>query len=168
MHGHPQYCISIALKEKHKITHAIIFDPNRNDLYKAEIGKGAFLNDKRLRVSTNNIGSALIATGFPTCDLENIDKYLAIFKDVTLATVGQRRCGSAALDLAYVAAGYVDGFWEFNLNTWDVAAGLLLVKEAGGSVIDFQGKQHTGSSGSIIAGNAKVISPLHKIIQKHL
>ncbi len=168
MHGHPQYCISIALKEKNKITNGIVFDPNRNDLYKAEIGKGAFLNDKRLRVTANNMENALIATGFPTCDLENIDKYLAIFKEITLATSGQRRCGSAALDLAYVAAGYVDGFWEFSLKAWDVAAGVLLIKESGGSVIDFNGKQHTGGNGSIIAGNAKVISPLQKIIQKHL
>ena len=168
MHGHPQYSISIALKQKNKITNGVVFDPNRNDLYSAEIGKGAFLNDRRLRVSTNNMENALIATGFPAIKSDTIDKYLAIFKDVLLTTSGQRRAGSAALDLAYLAAGYVDGFWEFDLKEWDVSAGCLLVKEAGGMVTDFQGQQHNGQSGNIVAGNPKIISQLQKIIKKHI
>jgi len=168
MHGHPQYCVSIALKQKHKTIAGIVFDPNRNDLYKAEIGKGAYLNDKRIRVSANSLEYSLIATGFPSIDTTSIDKYLAILKDMILATLGQRRAGSAALDLAYLAAGYVDGFWEFDLKSWDVAAGILLVKEAGGMITDFAGNQHNSGDGSIIAANPKIISQLQKIIQKHL
>ncbi|HMT02122.1 MAG TPA: inositol monophosphatase family protein [Burkholderiales bacterium] len=170
MHNNPQYCVSIALKHLNKITHAVVFDPNRNDLYKAEIGKGAYLNDQRIRVTnTSNIQDSLIATGFPTYDMSQIDKYLLIFKDMLLNTTGQRRFGSAALDLAYVAAGYLDGFWEFNLKPWDIAAGFLLVKEAGGMVTDFQEKQDFWQNGgNIIAANSKIIKQMLNIIQKNL
>jgi myo-inositol-1(or 4)-monophosphatase len=169
IHGHPQYCISIAFKQGDKITHCVIFDPNRNDLYKAELGKGAYLNDRRIRVTNiNYLEDALIATGFPTYDMTTVDKYLAIFKDMLLNTAGQRRCGSAALDLAYVAAGYVDGFWEFNLKPWDIAAGYLLVKEAGGIVTDFANSQNFWHNGSIVAANPKLSNQLLKIIQAHL
>lgn len=169
MHGHPQYCISIAFKEGDKITCGIILDPTRNDLYRAQLGKGAFLNDKRLRVTTTRyLEEALLATGFPTYNMERIDKYMAIFKDMLLYTQGQRRQGSAALDLAYVAAGYLDGFWEFNLKPWDIAAGYLLVKEAGGSVNDFQNKQNFWDSGDIVAANPKLTNQILKIIQSHL
>lgn len=168
IHGHPQYCISIALKQGDKVTHGVIFDPNRNDLYQAELGKGAYLNDKRLRVSkVNYLEDALIGTGFPTYDMSIIDRYLAILKDMLLNTTGQRRCGSAALDLAYVAAGYLDGFWEFNLKPWDVAAGFILIKEAGGLVTDFQNTQDFWNNGSIVAGNPKILAELLKVIQKH-
>jgi myo-inositol-1(or 4)-monophosphatase len=168
IHGHPNYSISIALKEKDKIIHGVVLDPNRNDLYQASIGKGALLNEKRIRVSNNNLEHSLIATGFPTVDLTIIDKYLQIFKDITLNTTGQRRLGSAALDLAYVASGIVDGFYEYNLKTWDVAAGILLVKEAGGIVINFEGKSHFGNDGDIIAANPKIVNQLQKIIKKYL
>lgn len=169
IHGHPQYCISIALKEKNQITNAVILDPNRNDLYKAILGRGAFLNDKRLRVGkTNYLEDALIATGFPTYDMSFLDKYLAIFKDMLTHTSGQRRCGSAALDLAFVAAGYVDGFWEFNLKPWDIAAGVLLVKEAGGITHDFENTQNFWNNGNVIAGNPKIAAELLKIIRHHL
>lgn len=169
IHGHPQYCISIALKEKNQITNAVILDPNRNDLYKATLGRGAFLNDKRLRVAkTNYLEDALIATGFPTYDMSFLDKYLAIFKDMLTHTSGQRRCGSAALDLAFVAAGYVDGFWEFNLKPWDIAAGVLLVKEAGGITHDFDNTQNFWNNGNVISGNHKIAAELLKIIRYHL
>ncbi len=170
MHNNPQYCISIALKHLNKITHAVIFDPNRNDLYKAEIGKGAYLNDQRIRVSNVPIiQNALLATGFPSSDISQIDKYLLIFKDMLLNTAGQRRFGSAALDLAYVAAGYLDGFWEFNLKPWDIAAGYLLVKEAGGMITDFQETQDFWQNGgNIVAANPKLMKQIINIIQKNL
>lgn len=167
IHGHPHYCISIALLKHSKVILGVIFDPNHNDLYKAEIGKGAYLNDRRLRVSANSLEYSLIATGFPTYSMDFLDQYLKIFKEMILKTSGQRRAGSAALDLAYVAAGYMDGFWEYNLNAWDVAAGCLLVKEAGGIVTHFDGQQHNGGEGTIIAANPKIITSLQKIIQSH-
>ena len=169
IHGHPEYSISIALKHKEKITHGVIFDPNRNDIYQAEIGSGAYLNDKRLRVTkVNYLEDALIGTGFPTYNIDLLDKYLAIFKDMLLTTSGQRRSGSAALDLAYVAAGCLDGFWEFNLKPWDIAAGYVLIKEAGGLVTDFDSTQNFWQSGNIVAGNPKILNELLKVIQKHL
>lgn len=168
IHGHPEYCISIAFRQQDKITHGVIFDPNRNDLYRAEIGKGAYLNDKRLRVSkVNYLEDALIGTGFPTYDMSILDKYLAIFKEMLQNTSGHRRCGSAALDLAYVAAGYLDGFWEFNLQPWDVAAGYILIKEAGGLVTDFNNTSEFWKNGNIVAGNTKILPELLKVIQKH-
>jgi myo-inositol-1(or 4)-monophosphatase len=169
MHNHPQYSISIALKSADQITHGVVFDPNRNDLYKAELGKGAYLNDRRMRVTAiTNIENSLLATGFPSHDVALLDKYLPIFKEMLLSTHGQRRQGSAALDLAYVAAGYLDGFWEFNLKPWDFAAGQLLVKESGGLVTDFAGTQDFWQNGNIIAANPKLIPQIIKIIQAHI
>ncbi|MEN9946762.1 MAG: SuhB [Pseudomonadota bacterium] len=166
LHGHPQYCVSIAVKQDDKITHGVIFDPNRNDLYKAELGKGALLNDSRIRVSkTANLSDSLLATGFPTYDLSMLDQYLVIFRRMIEKTSGQRRAGSAALDLAYVAAGMVDGFWEFNLKPWDIAAGCLLVKEAGGLVCDFAGTQQFLTTGNIVAANPKLINQILQQIQ---
>ena len=169
IHSHPEYSISIAFKQGDKVTHGIVFDPNRNDLYRAEIGKGAYLNDKRLRVSKiNYLEDALIGTGFPTYDMSILDKYLAIFKEMLQNSSGHRRSGSAALDLAYVAAGYLDGFWEFNLQPWDVAAGYILIKEAGGMMSDFQNTSDFWQNGNIVAGNPKILPELLKVIQKHL
>lgn len=166
LHGHPQYSISIGVKQGEKITHAAIFDPNRNDIYTAELGKGAKLNDTRIRVSkTNNLADSLLATGFPTYDMSFLDRYLNIFREMIKSTAGQRRAGSAALDLAYVASGKVDGFWEFNLKPWDIAAGYLLVKEAGGLVCDFDGEQKMLESGNIIAANPKLVTQILKTIQ---
>lgn len=168
IHGHPQYSISIAIKHDDKITHGIVFDPNRNDIYTAELGKGAQLNNGRLRVSkTSSLADSLLATGFPTYNMDLLDRYLSIFKVMLESTSGQRRAGSAALDLAYVAAGMVDGFWEFALKPWDIAAGYLLVKEAGGLVCDFDGGQEFIDSGNIIAANPKLISQILKIIQNN-
>ncbi len=168
IHGNPQYCVSIGIKHDDKVTHSVIFDPNRNDLYSAEIGKGAYLNDKRIRVSTTaNLSEALIATGFPTYNLDTLDQYLGMFKEIIQASSGIRRAGSAALDLAYVAAGMVDGFWEFGLKPWDIAAGVLLIKEAGGMITDFEGKQGMFETGNIVTGNHKILSQLMQIISKH-
>ena len=137
LHGFPQYCVSIALQHKGEITQAVIYEPNRNDLYTATKGRGAFLNDKRIRVSKcDKLQDALIGTGFPFRDFKYLDDYLSMFKSMIQKTTGIRRAGSAALDLAYVANGSLDGFWEIGLSAWDIAAGGLLVREAGGIVTD--------------------------------
>ena len=168
IHNHPNYCVSIAVKFKNKITHAVIFDFNKSDLYFAEYGKGAYVNDKRLRVSiVQQMSKALIGTGFPSYDLKKIEVYLSIFKEISLQSSGQRRSGSAALDLAYVAAGFLDGFWEFSLKPWDIAAGYLLIKEAGGITTDFNGEQDFLQSGNIIAGNHHVSDKLLNIISNY-
>lgn len=168
IHSHPQYSVSIGIKQDDKITHGVIFDPNRNDVYTAELGKGAQLNNSRIRVSKqNNLADSLLATGFPTYDMSMLDRYMKIFREMLESTSGQRRAGSAALDLAYVAAGMVDGYWEFNLKPWDIAAGYLMVKEAGGLVCDFDGGQEMLESGNIIAANPKLISAILKVIQSH-
>ena len=169
LHGFQQYGVSIALAHKGVLTHAVIFDPARNDLFTASKGAGAFLNDRRLRVSKRiHLKEALIGTGFPYRDFTNLDAYLAMFKEMVQKTSGVRRPGAACLDLAYVAAGRFDGFWEFGLNPWDIAAGVLLVQEAGGLVGDFRGEQNYMQSGDILAGNPKIFSQLLQLIAPHL
>ncbi|MEO8508433.1 MAG: inositol monophosphatase family protein, partial [Betaproteobacteria bacterium] len=132
LHGFPQYCVSIALAHRGVVTQGVIFDPVRNDLFTASRGRGAYLNDRRIRVSKRqHLRDCLIGTGFPFRDGSYLDTYLAMMKSMITHTAGIRRPGAAALDLAYVAAGFYDGFWEVGLNPWDVAAGSLLVLEAG-------------------------------------
>jgi myo-inositol-1(or 4)-monophosphatase len=169
LHGFQQYGVSIALMHKGIITQAVIFDPARNDLFTASRGHGAYLNDHRLRVSKRiYLKDALIGTGFPYRDFSNLDAYIAIFKEMLQKTSGVRRPGAACLDLAYVAAGRLDGFWEFGLNPWDIAAGVLLVQEAGGLVGDFRGEQNYLQSGDILAGNPKIFGQLLQLIAPHL
>ncbi len=169
LHGFPQYCISIALEEKGEITQAVIYDPNRNDLFTATKGQGAFLNQRRMRVSNKSkLKESILGTGFPFRDFQHLPVYLKIFEDVVRGTSGIRRPGSAALDLAYVAAGWFDGFFEINLSKWDIAAGGLLVTEAGGIVSDFSEKDGWLDSGNIVATNPKIYDPLIKIIQSHI
>ena len=140
LHGFPQYCVSIALQHKAQITQAVIYDPIRNDLFTATRGRGAFLNDRRMRVSRRqHLKECLIGTGFPFRDGSFLEPYLGMMRTMITETAGLRRPGAAALDLAYVAAGYYDGFWEVGLNAWDIAAGSLLIIEAGGLVGDLQG-----------------------------
>jgi myo-inositol-1(or 4)-monophosphatase len=169
LHGFPQYSISIALMHKDSITQAVIYDPVRNDLFTATRGRGAFLNDRRLRVSKRaQMTDALIGTGFPYSDYTHLDAYLGMFRDIIQKTAGVRRPGSAALDLAYTAAGRFDGFWEAGLNIWDIAAGCLLVQEAGGLVGDFQGNEKYLRSGNVVAGGPKIFSQLLQTIAPHL
>lgn len=169
LHGFPQYAISIALKQRGQITQAVIYDPNRNDLFTATRGRGAFLNDRRIRVSSRaRLQESIIGTGFPFRDFEHLDAYLAMFKDMIKKTSGVRRPGSASLDLAYVAAGWYDGFWEIGLSQWDIAAGGLLVHEAGGLVGDFEGNEDWLESGNIVAGNPKVFSQILQTLSPHL
>ena len=169
LHGFPQYAISIALAQKGVLSQAVIYDPVRNDLFTASRGRGAYLNDKRLRISKRiKLQQSLLGTGFPFREFSQIDAYLAMFRDLTQKTAGLRRAGSAALDLAYVAAGRLDGFWEFGLSPWDMAAGSLLITEAGGLVGDLEGNGGYLESGNIVAGNPKIFSQLVQALAPHL
>ena len=161
IHGFPQYCVSIGLLQKGVVTQAVIYDPNRNDLFVATKGRGAFLNDRRIRVSKRHrLNEALLGTGFPFKNLETLDRYLAMFRLMTGQSAGIRRPGAAALDLAYVAAGRLDGFFEIGLMPWDLAAGSLLVTEAGGLIGDFQGDPDWLHTGDVLAGTPKIFGQL--------
>ena len=165
LHGVPQYCVSIALRHKGVLQQAVVFDPNRNELFTATRGAGAFLNDRRIRVSrTDKLEDALIGTGFPFREFAHFDEYMRMFGQVTRRCAGVRRPGAAALDLAWVAAGRTDGFWEMGLSAWDMAAGALLIREAGGLVGDFAGGEDFLDSGRIVAGNPKVYPALLQAI----
>ena len=157
LRGIPHFSVSIALLDKGVPIHAVVFDPLRDELYTASKGDGAYINDRRMRVSKReNLGGAMIATGFPFRQREHLGPQL----DMTRAILGQaediRRSGSAALDLAYVAAGRYDGYFEIGLKPWDMAAGVLLVHEAGGRYCDFAGRDGIPVSGNIVAGNLNV------------
>lgn len=169
LHGFPQYCVSIGLSYKGVPTHGVIFDPSRNDLYTASRGRGAFLNDRRLRVAKRDkLIDGLIGTGFPFRMFDYLDAYNAMLKDLMTKCAGVRRPGAAALDLAAVAAGRFDGFWELGLKPWDMAAGVLMITEAGGLVGDFQGNDTFMESGQIVAASPKIFSQLLQAIQPHL
>lgn len=169
IHGMPQYAVSIALAREGIIEQAVVFDPNRNELFTASKGAGAFLNERRIRVSRRTkLQDALLGTGFPYRMFNQIDTYLAIFRELAEKTAGMRRPGAASLDLAYVACGRYDGFWEFGLSPWDMAAGALLISEAGGLVSDLRGEAAYLETGNLIAGTPKVFAPLLKIVQDHL
>ncbi|MGE0559051.1 MAG: inositol monophosphatase family protein [Burkholderiales bacterium] len=169
LHGFPQYAVSIALAHRGVITQAVVYDPTRNDLFTASKGGGAFLNDTRIRVSKrDHLKPALIATGFPYRQLEHLEAYLGMMRDIIKNTAGIRRPGSASLDLAYVAAGRVDGFWELGLSKWDIAAGALLITEAGGMIGNLQGNDGYLDSGNVVAGNPKVYAQLLPLIAPHL
>ena len=169
LHGFPQYAVSIALSHKGVITQAVIYDPGNNDLFTATRGAGAYLNDSRLRVSKRlQLKSALVGTGFPFKEHKHLDAYMAMLRDIMQNTAGVRRAGSAALDLAYVAAGRLDTFWEIGLAPWDIAAGSLLITEAGGVVSDLQGNDKYLTSGNIIGGNLTLLSQMVKQLSPHL
>lgn len=169
LHGFPQFAVSIALAHKGKLEHAVIYDPMRQELYTASNGGGARMNERRLRVTTlKGLDGALLGTGFPFRHVEHLDAYLKMFRELTLLTAGVRRPGSAALDLAYVAAGRLDGFWEIGLSPWDMAAGALLIQEAGGLVGDFSGGDEFLNSGNIVSGAPKVYAAILKTITPFL
>jgi myo-inositol-1(or 4)-monophosphatase len=163
IHGFPTYCVSIALQQRGVITQAVVYDPNRNDLFTATRGGGAHLNEKRIRVTRRDkLADALIGTGVPYTDLSGLDEYLKMFRIMTEKSAGLRRPGAAALDLAYVAAGRLDGFFEKNLKPWDIAAGSLLITEAGGIIGDFSGESDADylNKGHVLAGNPKVFAQM--------
>ncbi len=161
IHGLPVYCVSIALAHRGVVQQAVVFDPTRNDLFYATKGRGAFLNDRRLRVSKRTrMSDALIGTGFPFRRGDNFKRYVKMFEEVMQHCAGLRRPGAAALDLCYVAAGYYDAFFETGLQPWDVAAGSLIVTEAGGLVGNFTGEADFLHQREVVAGTPRIYAPL--------
>ena len=169
LHGFPQFAISIALKHKGKIEVGTVYDPLRDELFTATRGGGAMLNNRRIRVTRqNSLKGALLGTGFPFKKQQHLDAYLGMFRALFIDSAGIRRAGAAALDLAYLASGRLDGFWEIGLHEWDIAAGVLLVKEAGGVVTDFSFDDQFLASGNIIAGNPKMHQIIYQSIEPHV
>ena len=165
LHGFPVYAVSIGLAFRGKVEQGVVYDPTRNDLFFASKGRGAFLNDRRLRVSRRTrITDALIGTGFPFRKGDNCKRYVKMFEEVMQHCAGLRRPGAAALDLCYVAAGYYDGFFETGLNPWDVAAGSLIITEAGGLIGNFTGEADYLYQREVVAGNPKVYGQLVQIL----
>lgn len=163
LHGFPQFAVSIAVLHKGRLAHGVVYDPVRDELFTASRGAGAQLNNRRIRVtSQRTLEGALLATGFPFRNFDHVDVYLDTLRAFMTQTAGIRRPGSAALDLAWVAAGRVDGFWEFRLSPWDIAAGALIVQEAGGLVSDFAGGENYLNSGNIVAANPKLLAAMMK------
>jgi myo-inositol-1(or 4)-monophosphatase len=169
LHGFPQFAVSIALKYKNKIEIAVVYDPLRDELFTAARGSGAMLNNRRIRVTRQaSFKGALIGTGFPFKKQQHLTAYLDMFRTIFTNSAGIRRAGSAALDLAYVAAGRLDGFWEIGLHEWDMAAGVLLIQESGGVITDFSFNHNYLSSGNLIAGNPKMHQLIYQAINPHV
>jgi myo-inositol-1(or 4)-monophosphatase len=169
MHGFPVFAVSIACQIKGRLEHAVVYDPMRGELFTASRGAGAHLENHRLRVSkARTLEGALLATGFPyRADSAHADAYFAMLKAVSQHAAGVRRPGAAALDLAYVAAGRVDAFWEFGLSPWDTAAGTLLIQEAGGRIGTLTGGEYR-QQGHVVAGTPKVYAALLELIAPHV
>jgi len=165
IHGFPHFAVSIAVKHKDSIEHGVVYDPIKQELFTASRGQGAKLNRYRLRVSQQiSLKGALLGTGFPHKDIERLEHYLKEFADFTRKAASIRRPGAAALDLAYVAAGRLDGFWEYGLSPWDIAAGALLITEAGGLLSEPNGGQNYLSTGNIVAANPKLMDEMMGVI----
>lgn len=169
LHGFPQFAVSIGVQRRGRMEHAVVYDPMRQELFTASRGEGAQLDGKRIRVSPHiGLERALIGTGFPyRSNLQWLDPYMAMLKAVMQATAGIRRPGAAALDLAYVAAGRLDAFWELGLSPWDTAAGTLLITEAGGMVGRLNGGEYK-LEGDIVVGTPKVYAPLLELLAPHV
>jgi len=171
IHGIPHFAVSIACLHKKRLTHAVVYDPIKREEFTASRGQGAHLNGRRIRVSDlRSFDGALFGTGIPFSGfaLDHLDGYLKCLREISGQCAGIRRAGTAALDLAYVAAGRFDGFWELALKPWDVAAGALLITEAGGLVADFNGGNNFLENGNIVAANPKLLKHLLPVVQKHL
>ncbi|KAF0191011.1 MAG: myo-inositol-1(or 4)-monophosphatase [Gammaproteobacteria bacterium] len=169
LHGLPHYAVSIAMQHRGKLEHAVVYDPVRQELFTASRGAGAQLNERRIRVApAKDLSGTLLGTGFPFRSEQHIDAYLGMFKALFQHAADIRRPGSAALDLAYVAAGRLDGFWEIGLSKWDIAGGALLVREAGGLVGDFAGGENFMESGNLVAANPRVFKEILRTIRPHL
>lgn len=167
IHSYPMFSVSIALEYQNKIILGVVFDPLRDELFHAVKGEGSFLNNRRISVSDITLAKrSLIATGFPFRKKAMIDLYLDAFRKIFEHVSDIRRAGSAAIDLAYIAAGRVEGFFELNLSPWDIAAGSLLIREAGGRITDFAGGEQYLVTGNIVAGNTNIHSDILKIIRQ--
>ena len=165
IHGFPVYAVSIALAWRGVIQQAVVYDPNRNDLFYASRGHGAYLNDRRLRVSKRlRLADSLIGTGFPFRKGDNFKRYMKMFEEISQQCAGLRRPGAASLDLCYVAAGYYDGFFETGLSPWDIAAASLIITEAGGLIGNFSGEADFLYQREVVAGNPKVYGQLVNIL----
>ncbi len=165
LHGFPVYAVSIALAHRNVVQQAVVYDPTRNDLFFASRGRGAFLNDRRLRVSKRTrLGDCLIGTGFPFRKGDNFKRYVKMFEAVMQSCAGLRRPGAAALDLCYVAAGSYDGFFETGLQPWDMAAGSLMITEAGGLIGNFTGESDYLYQREVVAGNPKIYGQLVQML----
>ena len=165
IHGFPQYAVSMALVVNGVLQQGIIYDPSRDELYTSTKGAGAYLNNRRLRVgSETRLSECLIGTGFPFRDDQDLDRYTKNFRKMTRSCAGLRRPGAASLDLAYVAAGRLDGFFESDLKPWDMAAGVLLIQESGGLVGNYQGDEAYFQSGQIMAANPKIFAQMAQML----
>lgn len=168
MQGLPVYCVSVACRRGNELLAGVIHDPEGNNVFTATRGGGAFWNGRRMSVSNQDgLRSAFLATGYPFRALPTLDVYLAIFREVFQQAKAIRRCGSAALDLAYTAAGVYDGFFEFRLSPWDIGAGVLLIREAGGAVTDLDGGGRFFQGGNILAGGPSLHAALQAAVAKH-
>ncbi len=168
IHGFPQYAVSIALAVDGVLQQAVVYDPNRDELFTATRGAGAYLNNRRLRVAgRTKMSEALIGTGFPYREDQNVEDYLTIFAKMTRQCAGLRRPGAASLDLAYVAAGRLDGFFESGLKPWDMAAGVLFITESGGLVGNYAGEEGYLQSGEIMAANPRIFGQMVNVLREH-
>jgi len=167
LHGLPHWAITVAVEERGEITAGVTYAPLTDELFWAERGQGAYLNDTRLRVSgRGKMDEALLATGIPFHGRDGHDVFMAEMAEFMPSVAGIRRFGAASLDLAYVAAGRYDGFWEAGLSPWDMAAGILLVREAGGYVTDTKGGSNMLRTGSVIAANDRLHAPMQRVIKR--
>jgi myo-inositol-1(or 4)-monophosphatase len=166
VHGFPVFSVSIAVAHRGEIEHGVVYDPLRQEIFTASRGQGAQLDGRRIRVSKRTtVQQSLVATGFPyRANLKYLDRYMDMLRVVMQESAGVRRPGSAALDLCYVAAGRVDAFFEFGLAKWDIAAGALMIREAGGRISDFRGTDGYLESGNVVAGNPKTYAALSKLL----
>src|ERR687895_536778 len=166
IHGFPQYCVSIAIRHRDALAHGVIYDPVKNEFSPASKGRGAYLNDRRIRVSKCiRLADALVGTGFPFKELNRINVYVQQMRNIMQASAGVRRAGAAALDLAYVACGRLDAFWEMGLSAWDMAAGALMIMEAGGLGSDLRGDGSYLESGEICAATPKVFTEVLALLR---
>lgn len=167
IHSFPMFSVSIGVIEQGKIVAGVVYDPIHHELFSAQKGKGAFLNGRRIQVSkVKTLADSLMTTGIPFRARDRFDEYLISFEKISLGSVGLRRGGSAALDLAYVACGRFEGFWELDLSPWDIAAGAILIKEAGGQITDMWGKENYLNHGDTLASNRWIHDKLLAITQK--
>jgi myo-inositol-1(or 4)-monophosphatase len=168
IHGVPLYSVSIALQEYDEIVVGVVYEPNLNECFHAWKGGPSMLNDEVIKVSpSKDFNSALLATGFPYYDYGRMEEYVEVFREMMRETAGLRRLGSAAADMAYVAAGRYEGFYEYGLYPWDVAAGIILIKQAGGDVCDFSGGNNALFGKELVCGNPAVVSEMKRILLKH-
>lgn len=169
LHGFPHFAVSIALAHNGKLQHGVIYDPMKQELFAASRGDGATLNNRRIRVSKPvNTDGTLLGTGFPFRDKEHFPAFQNMFNQFFESASDIRRAGSAALDLAYVASGRLDGFWEIGLKPWDMAAGALIIRESGGLVGDFSGNENYLKTGNIVSANPKLFADMVRKLQPHL